>query len=234
MEDGDPVRQDHRFRLVVRHVDEGDAGAALQRLELEAHTLAQLGVEIGQRFVEQQDRRLDHERTRKRDALLLSSAELPWMPVLEALEPDGGDNALDTRLVLAAIEIGVAQAEGDVFHDRHVRPYRIVLEHHPHTPPLRRHDAIRRREDLAGDGDLSAVRSKEAREKTQSRRLAAAGGAEKGDELLLRDGDIDLADRAYAVVALRQFLDFYVSHCRDLWITGPLPTARSNCGWRAS
>ncbi len=134
------------------------------------------------------------------------------MPVLEALEPNGRDDALDARLVLAAIEIGVLQAKGDVVQDRHVRPHRIVLEHHPHTPQLRGHDAIRRRKDLAGDSDPAAVRSKKAREKTQSRRLAATGGAEKGDELLLRDGDIHLADRADAIVALGEFLDFYVSH----------------------
>ena len=55
MEDGDPIRKRHRLRLVVRHVDEGDAGAPLQALQLGAHALAELGVEIGERLVEQQD-----------------------------------------------------------------------------------------------------------------------------------------------------------------------------------
>ena len=49
----DVVGQRERLGLVVGDVDEGDAGAALQLLELGAHALAQLGVEVGQRLVEQ-------------------------------------------------------------------------------------------------------------------------------------------------------------------------------------
>ncbi len=71
---GDLVGQRQRLGLVVGDIDEGDAGAALQLLQLDAHALAQLGVEIGQRLVEQQDRRLDHEAARERDALLLAAA----------------------------------------------------------------------------------------------------------------------------------------------------------------
>ena len=73
---GDLVGQRQRLGLVVGDVDEGDAGAALQLLELDAHVLAQLGVEIGQRLVEQQDFRLDHQAAGQRDALLLAAGEL--------------------------------------------------------------------------------------------------------------------------------------------------------------
>ena len=52
----DLVGERQRLGLIVGDIDEGDAGAALQFLELGAHALAQLGVEIGERLVEQQDR----------------------------------------------------------------------------------------------------------------------------------------------------------------------------------
>ena len=52
---GDLVGQRQRLGLVVGDVDEGDAGAALQVLQLAAHLLAELGVEVGQRLVEQED-----------------------------------------------------------------------------------------------------------------------------------------------------------------------------------
>ena len=70
------VGQRQRLGLVVGDIDEGDAGAALQLLQLDAHVLAQLGVEVGQRLVEQQDSRLDHEAARQRDALLLAAGQL--------------------------------------------------------------------------------------------------------------------------------------------------------------
>ncbi len=72
----DVVGQRQRLGLVVGDIDEGDAGAALQALQLDAHLLAQLGVEIGQRLVEQEDFRLDHEAARERHALLLAAGQL--------------------------------------------------------------------------------------------------------------------------------------------------------------
>ena len=106
MEHDDAVRQRHRLGLVVRDVDESDAGAPLQALELGAHALAQLGVEIGERLVEQQDRWLNDQRAGQSHALLLAAAELAGMPVLQAFEPDRGENLIDAGLVSSrAIDI---------------------------------------------------------------------------------------------------------------------------------
>ena len=49
----------------------------LQRAELIAHLRAQPCVEIAERLVEQQDLRLEHQRTRDRDALLLAARQAP-------------------------------------------------------------------------------------------------------------------------------------------------------------
>src|SRR5262245_43508968 len=83
IDDRDLVRERQRLALVVRDIDEGDAGAALELLELRAHTLAQLGVEVGERLVEQQDARLDDEAARECHALLLATAEFARQPLLE-------------------------------------------------------------------------------------------------------------------------------------------------------
>jgi hypothetical protein len=50
----DPVGDRQRLLLVVRHVDGGDAELLLQLADLAAHLDAQLGVEVGERLVEQQ------------------------------------------------------------------------------------------------------------------------------------------------------------------------------------
>ena len=70
------VGERHRLFLVVRDVDRGDAERALQLLQLEARFEAQLGVEVGQRLVEQEEARLAHDGARQRDALLLAAREL--------------------------------------------------------------------------------------------------------------------------------------------------------------
>ena len=50
----DAVGGDHRLGLVVGDVDRGDAELVVQAPDLEAHLLAQIGVEVGERLVEQQ------------------------------------------------------------------------------------------------------------------------------------------------------------------------------------
>ena len=50
---GDAVGHDHRFVLIVRDKDEGDADLALQSFEFDLHLAAQVGVEGGERLIEQ-------------------------------------------------------------------------------------------------------------------------------------------------------------------------------------
>ena len=70
--------------LIVGDIDRGDAEPRLQELELDPHLLAQLGVEVGQRLVEQQDLRLAHQAARKGEPLLLAAGELGGGPALVA------------------------------------------------------------------------------------------------------------------------------------------------------
>ena len=73
---GDAVRHDHGFFLVVRHKHERDADFALQGLQLHLHLAAQVGVQRRERFVEQQQLRPVHQRAGQSDALLLAAADV--------------------------------------------------------------------------------------------------------------------------------------------------------------
>ena len=57
MHDGDARGERHRLDLVVGDVDRGLAEPLVQLLDLGAHLDAQLGVEVGQRLVEQEEQR---------------------------------------------------------------------------------------------------------------------------------------------------------------------------------
>ena len=75
MHDGDAVGDRERLLLVVRDIDRGRAIGPLQLADFDAHVDAQLGVEIGQRLIEHQQRRLDHQGPRQRHALLLPTRQ---------------------------------------------------------------------------------------------------------------------------------------------------------------
>ena len=79
----------------MRHVDHGDAEPLLQRADFAAQVLAQLRVEIGQRLVEQTDRRLGDERTPKRDALLLAAGQLRRLAAQQRLEAEQGRHLVE-------------------------------------------------------------------------------------------------------------------------------------------
>ncbi len=83
---GDHVRQGERLGLVVGHVNGGDAELALNALQLEAHALAQLGIEVRQRLVEEKKPRLHHQRAGQRKTLLLAARQLGRGAVDEIVE----------------------------------------------------------------------------------------------------------------------------------------------------
>ena len=54
MKKRDAVGEGHGFVLIVGDEEEGDADFALQRFQFALHLFAEVGVERGERFVEQQ------------------------------------------------------------------------------------------------------------------------------------------------------------------------------------
>jgi hypothetical protein len=71
-----PVGHRQGLLLVVRDVEERDADLLLQRFQLELKGLPELRVERTEGLVKQEDRRVEDERSREGDPLLLASREL--------------------------------------------------------------------------------------------------------------------------------------------------------------
>ena len=67
----------------MRDVDRRDLELVVQAADLEAHLLAQVGVEVGQRLVEQQHLGLDDDGAGQRHALLLAARQLGRIAVLQ-------------------------------------------------------------------------------------------------------------------------------------------------------
>ncbi len=95
--DDDLVGHRHGLDLVVGDVDGRGLEALVQLLDLGPHGDAQLGVEIGQRLVEQEHLRIAHDGATHGDALALPARELARVAVQELLQARGFDAALSTR-----------------------------------------------------------------------------------------------------------------------------------------
>jgi hypothetical protein len=86
------VSPSHRLDLVVGDIRAGDAQASLQFVYFGAHLDAQLGVEVGQRFVEQEQLRTADDGAAHGDALALAAGQLARLarkPRVETMQ-DGG------------------------------------------------------------------------------------------------------------------------------------------------
>src|SRR5206468_2330028 len=82
----------------------------------------------------------------------------------------------------------------DVRLHRHVRPERVVLEHHADVTRVRPEPV----DAPVPEPDLAAVRRMEAGDQPEKRRLAAARGPEQREQLAVADLEAHAVDRGHA------------------------------------
>ena len=90
----------HRLDLVVGDVDDGRLEALVEAGDLGAGLDAQLGVEVGERLVHQEDGRLADDRPTERDALALAAGQLLRLAIEQLLELDRLGRLVDPALDL--------------------------------------------------------------------------------------------------------------------------------------
>ena len=152
-----------RLLLVVCHQHGGGARLAQNLPHLLAHRGAQIGVEIGERLVEQDHLRPRRQGARQRHALLLPAGELIGGAPAQPGQPDRRQRGVDARIAVRAMP---GQAEGHVLRHAEMRKQRVVLKDHPHPAPLGRHPAAAAR--ARGAHDVAA-RSRSSRRRGRSK-----------------------------------------------------------------
>ena len=167
-------------------------------LDLGAHLDAQLGVEIGQRLVEQHQPRPQHQGTRDGDALLLAARQLARIPGFKPQQLHQAKHLLHALVDLLLRDRRQGEAECDVVVDRHVREQRVVLEYHAKATLLRRQVV----HPFAVEPDLAFARRDQSRDDRQSGRLPAAARSEKGDELAFADFKLQVVQNGLVAVPL--------------------------------
>ena len=89
LHDDDARAHGHGLGLVMGNVDKGRLEALMQLGDLGAHLHAELGVQVGERFVHQEDLRITHDGAAEGDALTLAAGERLRLAVEQLL--DGQD-----------------------------------------------------------------------------------------------------------------------------------------------
>ena len=95
LEQHDPVGQRHGLDLVVGDVDRGLADLLVQPLDLGAHPVAELGVEVGERLVEQEQARVAHDGAADGDPLALAARQLARQALEQVADAEHGGGAVD-------------------------------------------------------------------------------------------------------------------------------------------
>jgi hypothetical protein len=137
----------------VGHEHGGEPELALQLADLDAHVVAQLRIEVGERLVEEEHLGLHHEGAGQGHALLLAAGELARIALAVAFQPHEPQRLLDAGRGLGLRDLSHLEPEGHVLGHRHVREERVTLEHHAGVAPVRRHMG----DVLGPDGDAPEV-----------------------------------------------------------------------------
>jgi hypothetical protein len=195
---GDPIREEKRFLLIMRHENGRQAQALLEPPQLDLHGLPELAVKCAEGLVEQQQARVEHDRARQGDTLLLTSRQFARQAFAISAEFDERQGLFNPPPDLGPRDAAHLERECDIAGDRQMREQGIVLEHHADVSPSRR----RVRDILAPEHDLPRVDVLEARDGLQQGRLPRAAGPEQRDELARGDRQADSVQSEHAAVAL--------------------------------
>ena len=192
----DTVAQSHGLRLVVGHVDKGGVDALAQLDQLCPHLVAELGVQVGQRLVHQQDLRLPDDGAADSHALTLAAGKGLGLAIQIFRNVQNLRRLLHPLIDRSLVHFPQLQGESDVLPDGHVGVQGVVLEHHGDVPVLGGHIVHQ----LAADVQLAAGDLLQTGHHPQGGGLAAAGGANQHDEFLVLNVQIEVINGQNALL----------------------------------
>ena len=107
--------------------------------QLHADAFTQLGIQVGQRFIQKQELRIHDERSGDSDTLLLSAGHLVREALFHPGELHQRERFGDALLDLLCRFMLDTKAIGDVLKYIHVREERVFLKHHRRIAVVRRY-----------------------------------------------------------------------------------------------
>src|SRR6266508_3724718 len=206
------------------HVENRNAGSALQILQLETHLLTQFRVEIAQRLVEQEHFGFLDQGSRQCNTLLFPTGKLTRKPIREPFETYSVQGIFKLRFYGSFGQLLKLQGIGDIVMNRHVRPDGVVLENHADGSKLSGHvDSIRSRVHAGpADVNFALARFFEPRDASQDRAFATTARPEQRKKFFVLDGKADGMRRDDLPVSLAQIHYSDLFHVDQNPVTPPV------------
>ena len=196
----DVIRHRHGFGLVMRDVDGGNAQLRLNLLQLIAHLIAELRVEVAKRLVQQEHLRIAHQRTSQCHTLTLTAGELRRLAVKQFIQTQHRGHRVHALLDFFLRRFLGFQRKRHVLAHGHVRIQRVFLEHHRDVALLRRHEflflaaLVELVHRFIPETDFAVNRMEQTRNAVHCSRLAAAGRPKEDAEFAVLDFQIHVLD----------------------------------------
>ena len=108
----DAIGHGKRFVVIVRDEDRCGLRAAQQIMQFLPHPSGHIRIKVAERFIEQEQDGMLHQRPSESHALLLTAGQLMRVATFEAFQADQTEHVLHTHFSLAPAQ--PAQAEGNV------------------------------------------------------------------------------------------------------------------------
>ena len=196
LHDHDTVAEGHGLGLVVGNVDEGALDLVAQLDELSTHLITELGVQVGQRLVHQEDLGVTHDGAADGDTLALTAGERLRLTVevLGDTQDLGGGANLAVDLVFG--DLLELERKCHVLVHRHVGVQGVALEHHGDIAVLGS-DVV---DALAIDEHVARGDVLQTGDHAHRRGLTAARRANENDKLLVMHGEVKVLHREHAVL----------------------------------
>ena len=194
----DSIGEGHRLDLVVSDVDHRLAEFLVEALDFGAHLVAELGVEVGERLVEEEQACVANDGAANCHPLALPTGELARQAVQQGFDAEHRGGAVHPRLDLVGRRAPCLQSERDVLAHVQVGVERVVLEHHGEVAVARTHLVHH----VVTDGNGAGVHLLQPRDAAEQRRLAAARRADEDRELTFGDIEVDAAHGLDVAVGL--------------------------------
>jgi hypothetical protein len=158
--------------------------------------ITQLGVEVGERLVHEERRRLAYDRAPHGHALALAARELARLAVEIGGELERLGRLAHPLVDLFLGNLGELEREPDVVVHGHVRIQRVVLEDHRDVAVFRL-DVV---DDPVPDAHLAVGDRLQAGDHPQRRRLAASRRPDEHQELTIADVEAEIVNGVKPVV----------------------------------
>jgi len=203
-EDPEVARDTAGEAQLLLHEEQRDAGVAIEREQDIADLLHDVRLNPFRRLVENQQRRLEDQRTRNRELLLLAAGEIAAAAARHLLQR--GKQVIDVRRNRARTVFPHAQADAQILLDGQLRKDVASLRHVADAEPRA---ALGRTADEidACELDPAGGRRQQPHDALQERRLAHAVATHQARPRSRRDDEIDIPQRVAAAVRLIEMAD---------------------------